>query len=123
MDEAVSLNKHLCEMPTNMHLFSLSMRSLYAEQAVGTSTKDARSKVQTTSRWHKTTCFGQRVSLIRALLADVIFLRLKLHALNLLRWQHLENNSVRLFRRFWDFDLIICNFFSVQRLQRFLPGT
>ena len=35
--------------------------------------------------------------------------------------QHLENNSVRLFRRFWDFDLIICNFSSVQRLQRFFP--
>ena len=39
-NEAVSLKKHLHEMPTNMHLFSLSMR--YAEQAVGTSTKAAQ---------------------------------------------------------------------------------
>ena len=41
-NEAVSLKTHLHEMPTNMHLFSLSMRSLYADQAVGTSTKAAQ---------------------------------------------------------------------------------
>ena len=41
-NEAVTLKKHLHEMPTNMHLFSLSMRSLYAEKAVGTSTKAAQ---------------------------------------------------------------------------------
>ena len=41
-NEAVSLKEHLHEMPRNVHLFSLSMRSLYAEQAVGTSTKTAQ---------------------------------------------------------------------------------
>ena len=39
---AVILKTHLHEMPTNMHLFSLSMRSLYAEKAVGTSASAAQ---------------------------------------------------------------------------------
>ena len=41
-NDAVSLKERLHEMPRNMHLFSLSMRSLYAEQAVGTSTNAAQ---------------------------------------------------------------------------------
>ena len=39
---AVILKTHLHEMPTNMHLFSLSIRSLYAEKAVGTSASAAQ---------------------------------------------------------------------------------
>ncbi len=62
------------------------------------------------------------VCLIRVLLADATFLRLKFHALNLFRWQHFENNSFRLFNRFSDLDFIICSFSSVQRLQLFAPG-
>ena len=41
-NEAVSLKTHLHEMLRNMHLFSLSMRSLYAEKAVGTSSSAAQ---------------------------------------------------------------------------------
>ncbi|CAB3993905.1 Hypothetical predicted protein [Paramuricea clavata] len=37
----LDLKENLKEMPTNMHLFSLSMRALYTDKAVGTSTDAA----------------------------------------------------------------------------------
>ena len=40
-NEVSDLKKNLKEMPSNMKMFSLSMRSLYAEKAVGTDTETA----------------------------------------------------------------------------------
>ncbi|CAB4002726.1 Hypothetical predicted protein [Paramuricea clavata] len=38
----IDLKENLKEMPRNMHIFSLSMRALYTDKAVGTSTSAAR---------------------------------------------------------------------------------
>jgi hypothetical protein len=38
----IDLKENLKEMPRNMHIFSLSMRALYTDKAVGTSTNAAR---------------------------------------------------------------------------------
>jgi hypothetical protein len=44
----LDLKENLKEMQKNMHIFSLSMRALYTDKAVGTST-DAACIVQTAS--------------------------------------------------------------------------